>query len=55
MAVGVNGGGPIEDMKVEVGEVWVVVELGFKEAKEGLGSEWRLDMGLEEDEEAIVV
>lgn len=39
VAEGVDGGGPGEDVEVEVGKGRVVVELGFKEAEEALGGE----------------
>lgn len=56
MAKGVDGGGPVEDMEVEVGEGGVVVELGFEEMEEGLGCErWVFYMGFEEVEEVGVV
>lgn len=55
VAIGINGGGPIEDVEVIVGEIGVVVELGFEEAKEVLGSEGRVEMGLEEAEKLVVV
>lgn len=51
MAEGVDGGGPGEDVEVVVGEVWVVVELGFQEVEESFGSEGWLEVGLEEGEE----
>lgn len=34
VAKGVDGGGPVEDMEVKVGEGGVVVELGFEEMEE---------------------
>lgn len=56
MAEGVDGGGPVEDMEVKVGECGVVVELGLEEMEEGLGCEWWvLNMGFEEVEEVGVV
>lgn len=51
VAEGVDGGGPGEDVEVVVGEVWVVVELGFQEVEESFGSEGWLEVGLEEGEE----
>lgn len=42
-------------MKIEVGEVGVVVELGFEEPEKVLGRKGWLKMGFEEGEEAVVV
>ena len=55
VAEGVDGGGPLEDVEVVVGEGGVVVELGLEEVEEGVGGEGRGEVGLEEMEEAVVV
>lgn len=56
MAVRVDGGGPVEDVEVELGERRVVVELGFEEMEEGFGGErWVFDVGFDEVEEVGVV
>lgn len=34
MAEGVEGGGVVEEVEVEVGEFWVVAEVGFEEGEE---------------------
>lgn len=36
MAIRVNGGSPLEDMEVEVGELWAVMELVLEEMKQNL-------------------
>lgn len=56
MAVGVDGGGPVEDVEIEMGEGGVVVELGLEEMEEGFGCErWVFDVGFDEGEEVGVV
>lgn len=46
MAVGVNSGGPVEDVEVIEGEAGMVVELGFEEMEKGVGCDRRGEMGL---------
>ena len=56
MAVRVDGGGPVEDVEVEVGVGGVVVELELEEMEEGFGGQrWVLDVGFDESEELGVV
>ena len=54
VAKGVDGGGPVEDVEVEVGEGRVVVELGFEEVEEVGGSEGLGEVGGEVMEEVGV-
>ena len=55
MAEGVDGGGPVEDVEVILGERRVVSELGLEEVEEVGGGEGWGEMGLEEAEELGVV
>jgi hypothetical protein len=47
MAEGVNGGGPVEDVEVVVGERRAMVELGLEEVEEVGGGDGWCEMALE--------
>ena len=55
VAVGVNSGGPIEDVKVIVGITGVVMKLGFEKMEKAIGCERIRKMGLYEVEEVVIV
>lgn len=55
VAIGVNRGCPIEDMKVIDGEARMVMELGFEEVEKAVGCERRSKMGLNEVKEVMIV
>lgn len=48
VAEGVDRGGVIEDVEIEVGEFGVAVELGFEEVEELVGSEGGREVVVEE-------